>query len=87
MFVYYNRKGEGRKLGRDPRQFDDPSYKGPERRKRKNRKSILAPAKSSDKQVDHSPGLTKQREQVLKKAISHLETQIVYRTLQEKALK
>jgi hypothetical protein len=47
----------------------------------------LTLAKSSDKQVDHSPGLTKQREQVLKKAISHLETQIVYRTLQEKALK
>jgi hypothetical protein len=87
MFVYFRRKDRGKKLGRDPRQFDDPNYKGPERQKRKNRKSILTLGKSSDEGMHHHPGLTKQREQILERAISLLETQIVYKTLQEKASK
>ena len=82
MFVYFRRKGGGKKLGKDPRQADEIKHKGSEKRK-----SILTPTKSSDKEMHHNPGLTKQREQVLERAISLLETQIVYRTLQEKASK
>lgn len=85
MFVYYHRKGEGRKFGRDPRMFDDPNYKGPERRKKKRRRNILARGKSTDEAMHKHPGLTKRREQTIDRAISLLETQLLYKNLQEKA--
>ena len=85
MFVYYHRKGAGRKFGRDPRTFDDPNYKGPERRKNKRRRSTLTLGKSADQCMHKHPELTKQREQTIDRAISLLETQILYKDLQEKA--
>jgi hypothetical protein len=86
MFGFLTRRRAGKRSDRDASSFSDPTYRGPESKK-SSRRGTLTRKKSATEGTLGSPSMTKQREQVIDKAISVLETQILYKNLQEKAVK